>query len=82
MEYKRCEECKQIIQVEEGRRIKECPYCGSKESFIRASEKEWRQYYRGVVLQPFMYIHNNINQNTQTTFVLYKKEEKEKWKKK
>ena len=43
MEYKRCEECKAIIPVEEGEMVAECPYCGSEEGFTRASEKEWRQ---------------------------------------
>ena len=67
MEYKRCEECKQIIPIEDGEIIGKCLYCASEEGFTRASEKEWRQYYRGIVMQPFGY--REIRPSTQTTFI-------------
>ena len=67
MEYKRCEKCKGIIKIEDGEIICECPYCGSDMGFTRASEKEWREYYRGIKMQPFEY--RKIKPSTQTTFV-------------
>ena len=66
MEYKKCEECEQIFPAEEGERIENCPYCGHK-SLTRASEKEWRQYYINIVMQPFGY--REIKPSNQTTFI-------------
>ena len=55
MEYKKCEKCGGIIPTVEGEKKEECLYCGSEEGLTRASEKEWREYYTGIVMQPFEY---------------------------
>lgn len=64
MEYKKCKLCKAIIKIGGVEEIGGCPFCGSEE-FTRVTEKEWRQYYIGVVMQPFEV--TNINASKQIT---------------
>lgn len=52
MEYKKCLLCKAIVKIESKAEIGRCLFCGSEE-FTQASEKEWRQYYAGILMQPF-----------------------------
>jgi len=66
--YERCEECKQIIKKEEDEKIGECPYCGSDFGFVQVSEREYRRFNNGTVMQPSTY--NEIKPSTQTTFVV------------
>ena len=66
--YERCEECKRIIKKEEDEKIGECPYCGSDMGFVRVSERVYRKFYIGIVMQPAMY--NKVKSTTQTTFIV------------
>lgn len=66
MEYKKCKLCNAILKIESEEEIGQCLFCGS-EAFTHATEKEWRQYYIGVVMQPFEV--TNINASKQTAII-------------
>ena len=66
MEYVRCEECERIINLADGE--EECPFCGNDLcGSDRVKERIYREYWKGVVGQPFSY--NILKPNTPTTLI-------------
>ena len=67
MNYIRCESGKKITNLSNGEG--ECPFCGNDLAGSDiVSERIYREYWKGIVGQPFKY--NILKASTQLTFII------------